>query len=263
MNLNEIKELFDKLELMPTLDSIGMLLPYTDDINPTIAFKMIYNRKYLECTEEFEGLNEYDYITQVLNFDLSELKKNIELFSQKELAFLKYIINNALTNIEKNELTNRIITILNEYKDIGNDKSLEENNLENFFSKFDYNEIYVLDIILGYNCDPHVKNYRGTLNKILQAKENKSKAIKLDSNFSSLLNEADNLNTDELNLLYNLVENASSYLSSVQDYSYAYKDVIDDFDINEYPVISIYNLEKGLLKELESREAKNKQFIYK
>ena len=41
MRLDEIKELFDKLDLFPTLDSIGILLPYTNDESITTVFNTV------------------------------------------------------------------------------------------------------------------------------------------------------------------------------------------------------------------------------
>lgn len=261
MRLEDIKELFEKLKLFPTLDSIGIILPYTDDESITTVFNLVVREKYKECTDEFEGMNEYDYICQILNFDISEFKRNIDLFSQKELMFVQSIINNALNGIEKNELTNKIITILDEYKEIGTTKFIEENKIENFFNKFDINELYALSIILDNNCDSCVKRYKEILNKILKEKENKSEVRYQDYSLFDLLNKIDDLNNEELSLLHELVENSSLYLSSIQDYSYAYENIIEDFNINEYPVMAIYKLEEKLSEKIESM--KDKRFVYK
>lgn len=261
MRLEDIKELFEKLQLFPTLDSIGIILPYTDDESITTVFNLVVKEKYQECIDEFEGINEYDYICKILNFDISEFKRNIDLFSQKELMFLQSIINNALNGIEKNELTNKIMSILDEYKEIGTIKFIEENKIENFFNKFDINELYTLNIILDNNCDSYVKRYKEIFNKILNEKENKSEVRCSDYSLFDLLNKIDNLNNEELSLLYELVENSSLYLSSVQDYSYAYENIIEDFNINEYPLMAIYKLEEKLYEKMESM--KDKRFVYK
>ena len=265
MSLEDIRKLFEKLELFPTLDSISILLPYTDDNPITSVFNSVVREIYKSCTSEFEGMNEYDYICLVSNFDISEFKRKIDLFSQKELMFVQSIINNALNGIKENELTNRIIPILEEYKEIGTSEFVEETKIENFFNKFDINELYTLNIILDNNCDQSVKKYKEIFNKVLKEKENKPNVRSQEYSLLNLLNKTDDLNNQELNLLYELVENASLYLSSVQDYSYAYKDVIEDFNINEYPVIAIYKLEEELSKKLESMKDKNqnKRLIYK
>ena len=170
-----------------------------------------------------------------------------------------------MNGIDKNELTNRIIQILEEYKEIGTSKFIEETKIENFFNKFDINELYTLNIILDNNCDPSVKKYKEVFNKVLKEKENKPEVRSQDDSLLNLLNKTDDLNNQELNLLYELVENASLYLSSVQDYSYAYKDVIEDFNINEYPIIMIYKLEEKLSEKLKNTKYKNqnKKLIYK
>ena len=261
MKLDEIKELFEKIELITTLDSIGILLPYIDDSSIDTVFNIVYRKKYEQCIEEFEGINEYDYICKILNFDLSELKRNIKLFSQKELLFIQYIIKSALTDIERNELTNKIIPILNEYKQIGTEQFLKEINekkLEDFFNKYNVNELYTLDIILNYN-NQCVKEYKQILNNILKEKEREYIADKCQNkSLYNILDKSDELTDEELNFLYQLVEYASSYLSSIQDYSYAYEQEIEDFNIDEYPIITIYKLEEMLLQKIESRKVNNK-----
>ena len=46
MVLEEIEELFEKLELYPTLDSIGIILKYTDEQLVTTAFNLVVRKKY-------------------------------------------------------------------------------------------------------------------------------------------------------------------------------------------------------------------------
>ena len=134
--------------------------------------------------------------------------------------------------------------------------------IENFFKKYNISELYLFEIILSYNCELYVQKYKEILNKVRKEKEKKVEVnIYSDCSLFSLINKSDELNDDELRFLYELVENASTYLSAVQDYSYAYEQIIDDFDINEYPVIAIYKLEESLLKELENRKGKTRQYI--
>lgn len=258
MVLEEIEELFEKLELYPTLDSISIILKYTDEQLVTTAFNLVVRKKYEKFTDEFEGINEYDYICQILNFDISEFKRNIHLFSEKELIFIQSIINNALNGIDKKEFANRIIPILEEYKEIGTNKFVEEIKIENFFNKFDTNELYALNIVLNNNCESYIKRYKDIFNKVLTEKE---EVRYKEYSLSNLLNKIYNLNNEEINLLYELVENASLYLSSIQEYSDIYENIIEDFDINEYPIMDVYKLEEKLSKKIEN--IKNKQLIYK
>ena len=84
-------------------------------------------------------------------------------------------------------------------------------------------------------------------------------------NFSALdIAKKNNLlNDKELIFLNTLVENASLFLSSVQDYQEIYKNVIDDFSCDEYEIDKILRLEEELNKEVMSREktkVKKKEF---
>ena len=132
--------------------------------------------------------------------------------------------------------------------------------IENFFNKYNISELYLFEIILSYNCELYVQKYKEILNKVRKEKKEEANIYSGCSLFS-LINKNNQLNDDELRFLYELVENASTYLSAVQDYSYAYEQIIDDFDINEYPVIAMYKLEESLLKELENRKGKTRQYI--
>lgn len=170
MNLEDIKILFEKLKLFPTLDSISLILPYTNNQSMEFAFNVVYRKKCKECIDEFEGMNEYDNICLVSNFDISELKKNIDLFSRKELNFIQSIINNAINCIDEKNIVAKIIPILNEYKEIGTSKFIEENKIKNFFNKFDINELYTLNIILDNNFEPSSKKYKSIFYEILKEK---------------------------------------------------------------------------------------------
>ena len=262
MSKTEIKELFEKIQLFFTLDCIEILLPYTNDESINEIFNIVYKEKYEQKYEqycfEFEGRNEYTDMIRVSIFDISEINKNIDKFSQKELLFIRNIINNVLLHANENELTNKLISKLIEYKDIGTDNYIEEKKTENFFNKYDINELDLLYSILNYNHEPYVTKYKEILNRVRKEKKD---TINISSD-CSLLNKYDKLNNEELRFLYKLVSDASSYLSSVQDYSDTYKQIIDDFDIDEYPVKEMYKLEESLSNELENRKRKNKQYTY-
>lgn len=252
MYLEEIKELFEKLELYPTLDSIGLILPYTDNQLITRAFNIVYNEKYQKCIDEFEGINEYDTICQVLNFDMSELKRKIDLFSKNELIFMQTIIDNALNKINRNEIIAKIIPALEEYKAINTSKLIDETKIENFFNKFDLNNLYALNVILDNNHEPDSEKYKNIFNKVLKEKEKKKEARYY--NLLDLLNKMENLNDEEFVLFYELVENASLYLASVQENLDVYNNVIEDFNIDEYPINAIYKLQEKLLEKIERKK---------
>lgn len=133
--------------------------------------------------------------------------------------------------------------------------------LENYYNKYDIFELESLKTIMSYVKEDITQEVE-VLNKVY-----KEKWIPYDKEFSvplkpanySLLNilkKNKDLNDQELDFLYGIVENASFYLSSIQDYQDEYKNVIEDFDIDEYPVLSMFELETALYNELEDRKSK-------
>lgn len=135
--------------------------------------------------------------------------------------------------------------------------------LENFYNKYDIFELELLKTIMSYVCED-IKLEKEVLDKVYKEKwkpydDEFSVPIK-QSNYGllSILNKNDKLNDQELEFLYNLVENASFYLSSIQDYQDGYKNVIEDFDIDEYPVLKFFELETALYNDIEKRKVYKK-----
>lgn len=86
MDINEAKKFFEKFSLQ-SLESLDLILPNTDPII-NAAYVSVYNKKFEEVRDEYEGMNEYDYITKVLNFNISELD-DISKFNDDEISYLK------------------------------------------------------------------------------------------------------------------------------------------------------------------------------
>lgn len=104
MKYDRLKEILDICDLSE-LDSIDLLLGYVKKYDLKLinsVFTNLYQQKWDKYNDEFEGINEYDYITRINNFDISKLLTSIEL-NPYELIFFKKIMKDALINIKNNK----------------------------------------------------------------------------------------------------------------------------------------------------------------
>ena len=86
---------------------------------------------------------------------------------------------------------------------------------------------------------------------------------KVEFNIFDILNKNNLLSVRELVFLYILVLDASNYLSSIQNYSDDYNELIDDFSIDDYP-IDIFNcLEDMLYEDMSLRKENNNLMLLK
>lgn len=104
MKYDKLKEILDICDLSE-LDSIDILLGYVKKYDLTLingVFNNLNQQKWDKYSDKFEGINEYDYITRINNFDISKLLTSIEL-NPYELIFFKKIMKDALINIKNNK----------------------------------------------------------------------------------------------------------------------------------------------------------------
>ena len=83
---------------------------------------------------------------------------------------------------------------------------------------------------------------------------------KVEFNIFDILNKNNLLSVRELVFLYILVLDASNYLSSIQNYSDDYNELIDDFSIDDYP-IDIFNCLEDMLYEYMSLRKENNNLM--
>lgn len=130
MKYDRLKEILDTCDLSE-LDSIEILLGHVKSYDLKLmnnAVNSVYQQKWDKDRGEFEGINEYDYITRISNFDISKIFTSNELNSY-ELIFFKKIMKDALINIinDKNpleiELGSKIVKALKNVNDCLNDLS--------------------------------------------------------------------------------------------------------------------------------------------
>lgn len=242
LSFDELKKLFDKFSL-DSLESLYVLISESD-IDVWSAYSNVYKKKFEPCRDEYEGINEYDYLCRLHNFCIKEIEDNIIAFTQKELKFLEFLLKNNGIN-DKNIFDTLLSNIF-------------ERNLEIFFNKYSFSELNSFKVILGYICDDYVTDVFKVFNKVFEKKSNDKFT---DCNLLNILKKNNKLSDEEFLFLYKLVSDASCFLSSVQDYSYVYESMIDDFDINEYPILGMSKLENALCEELEKKN--NGKFLEK
>lgn len=104
MKYDRLKEILDICD-SSELDSIDLLLGYVKKYDLKLinnVFDNLYQQKWGKYNDEFEEINEYDYITRINNFDIEKILDSIELNSY-ELIFFKKIMEDALITIKNNK----------------------------------------------------------------------------------------------------------------------------------------------------------------
>ena len=251
------------------LDSIGILLQYNNNSKEEeIAYKKVYEKKFDEKKEEFNGINDYDYLCKIANFEIIGKEKLIK-FNNDELLFLREIIENAINKIKKDSLEGNLISILNEYIEEINKmlpEDLLDTELEKLFRKYNYNELDLIKNILKCVKDSDVTKTNETIEIIQkeQLKKNKKDFVSPNKPFNyillNIIRKNKKLSLRELNYLYKLFDDASFYLSSVQEYANEYN---FEIGIESDIVNSVYKLCEELYKEIENRYYPTKKILVK
>ena len=148
MKNDRLKGILDVCNLSE-LDSIDILLGFVKNYDLKLinsVFKNSYQQKWDKYSDKFEGINEYDYITRINNFDISKTFTMIELNSY-ELVFFKKIIEDALLTINNNKnpldlkITSNIdkaLTNINDrLNDLGDFSDLRDRNV---LDTYDYHD---------------------------------------------------------------------------------------------------------------------------
>jgi len=275
MNKNEIVKLFNKYNLN-TLESIDVLLSYVKEYNlddTNVAYKRVYQEKYEESRNVFESMNEYDFINKLINFDLIEVMDNAGSLSEKEIIFLQKIIEDSLKNIvNRTELEGNVISKLVDCKNVITDQlvlseeyevdKLSDVEIEKLFNKYSINELDVLGSVFKYVKDYDLSNTLKIAEKIYNKKYeecvNNYEVSSENYRAIDITNKNYLLSAKELKYLHTLVDNASFYLLEIRSDAYEYEDVIDDFDVNSYPVKFMFDFEQSLKMEIENRKQSHK-----
>lgn len=223
MQINTIKELFKKLSI-DTLYSLELIIQYSDNANQLYSvIESVITSKDINRVDNLQGINEYDFLTKLHNFDLTSINTHIEIFNNEELAILKEIIESAIMKITPQQIDNKIISNLKETLDIicyQLPDELSKKDLEIFLTKMTITDLDAFYSIAKYAWDID----KNLLYKLTDKKYNNS-GIRRWKNFSipyiqfdfGLLSMMDNIsqfNYQELKYLSLLVDNASFYLTN-------------------------------------------------
>lgn len=269
MEIKDLKKLFGKYDLY-TLDSIGFLLGLGKnyDKKTNIAFDSIYQRKYDLEKDNMEGRNEYDILTIMQNFDLSEINDNIDNLTPSELEYIHGIVDKALIGIKKRKIAeDHIISdlekFLNKYSErvlnYSNLPTLDDNftddEIREFFNKYSFNELNAMGLLFLYLFDTNICRLSELYNEVLEDKKMEFYSKKgtiitpIGYKVSILSKKNELLNYKELELLGKITESSSMCLDSVKDH-------IDAYD--EYKEVSILN--DSIEKEINKRKTNTKTF---
>lgn len=253
MTIEELKKLFEKYDLF-TLDSLDVLINYLDEsekerILP--VFNNVYRKKYKTIEEEFEGINEYDNINKLLNFDIKDIINSIDKLNKKELEFLNHITKTANSKVSRTEKLNDKmhddIVKFQEESDAYEKYSRHSNPLADDFTDEEletYLKKYSIPDLKQFNKLLDLSSYEWNVLRLYKAykKEIDNRSIYDEYNteydyqealskskISDLINNK--LTKKELHLLQKLVDTASMVLDS------EYEDDTRELDILENSII--------------------------
>lgn len=259
LSYDVLKEILSLCNLQ-TLDSLDVLIKNVSnydlkDFNS--AFNYAYNKEWDKRKEEFEGMDEYDYLTKVHRFKILGMIDVIDAFNQNELNCFKNLIINSIKNIEEKDCAEKeILPSLEEALDrINNCLSdlpslsygLNDDELKVLFNKYDVEELELFDTIFKYvyNYDlGHISKIKNDIQRIKEKAclKKVTKLKKSNDGVLSLYYKNPILSKNELRFLEEILEEA--------DYN-----VLRE-DINSKIFFEISNLHESVFEELDRRKTK-------
>lgn len=143
--------------------------------------------------------------------------------------------------------------------------NMNYSELKEFFNKYNIIELEAFDTIIEYSKDYNLRDIKKIKKDVYNEKygeltKNFEVEVKpYNFKLSDISKKNKDLNETELNFLHLLVESASLYLDSVQEFDYVYKEVFEEFDSGDYPVKEM----SILLDLIEEEKEKRKSATYK
>ena len=252
LEFEDEKKLYEKFSV-DTLESLDTLFYYVLDEKTPISFNIVFQKKYDENADNYNGREETTEKMLLDNFDISEITNSLKYLSDNEFEVISKPICKAISITIPSETNTKLAQELIEFEQAHQEeivkritpiyKDMLQKDIKNLFSKFSIGGLEFFDNILNYVDHERIDDIKRAKNEAL---ENKYKKYKGNVTTISDANKVFNLTqfkssfpalTDlELEFLYGLVEEAALYLNCIKDYSDYYKDEIEGFDINNYPI---------------------------
>lgn len=269
MESSRLKEILDVCNL-DELDSIDILFSHVKKYDLELQkriLKKVQKEKYDIYSSSYEGMNEYDDITIINNFNISNTFDYV-ILNPYELICLKKIMEDAIINIKnsKNPLDMKIVPNiekalekfnirLNELNDLS--YIITDEELEILLNKFDVIEIEELYTIFKYIDNYNIEKMMDISNKVHhekagEAAKNYEVFVRpYDYDISKLCTKRNKLNDTELQLLCSLLEDA---IFGVM----AYKEEHDKDECEKCEKLesSLYNLLASYSDELDKKNSK-------
>ena len=216
-------ELFNKFSI-DALESLETILKYSDkNMELYSVIGNILNKKYEEEKIEFEGMDEYDTICRVLNFNLAEIKSNVDSMSKEELFILKELLDTAINKISPELIEATIVHILEENVAVINSKlpdDLSDKEIYNLLCKCSILELDAIYTIVQNAEDMDRVRICEIIKEEYKRRHFKNRPYchisfgEIEHGLYDLLENISKFNLRELKFLEPLTEDASIYISS-------------------------------------------------
>ena len=267
MEYTKTKELFNRYHSL-TLDSVEILLDYIKEPVLKKVIKELSLPKYEENNDDYNGRNEFDSITRILSFDLSEIVEKFYKLDEEELEYLQNIAKETSKHINENdEIEGTLKPKLEKFEtDCFNQITelhkkapgpISDEELEELFNKYDVSQLLAFDKIfenvIDYNMTNSIAIKKIVLGrKIIEMKKNDEPLPKKHEITVFDIVE----NTKKLLKEEQLTENEVYYLSDIAQASAMFLEcVAENQEENEeyYNPEDMYEVEPTLshLQELE------------
>lgn len=278
MEYTKTKELFNRYHSL-TIDSLDVLLDYIEEPVLIKVLKELSKQKYEENNDDYNGRNEFDSITRILSFDLSEIVEKFYKLDEEELEYLQNITKEVSKKInEEDEIEGTLKPKLEKFdKDCFNQitelhkKSpgpISDESLEEFFEKYSIVELLAFDKIFENVIDYNMTNSIAIKKIVLERKY-----IEMKRNYEaipecyeitvsdivektkSLLNE-EQITEDEAYYLSDISQASAMFLECVAENQEENKEYYNPEDVVEVePTLSyIQELEEMMFQAIEQEK---------
>lgn len=212
--------LFDKFSL-DALESLEMMLRNCGRENELYGII----KDVLKIKQKGISLKEENDIISILNSNISEIKYNVDSFSDEELYILEDTLNLAINNISKG-LIEPLVAILEDNKKVVESKlpiDLSKDEIEAFLSKLNLLELDAIYAITKFAEDINLSSLYEVANQkygkigLSRWKNFEIPFSQFDGGILALINDIPVMETRELNFLESLIMDADLYIANKEN----------------------------------------------